>query len=102
MLSRLTHVIVRYRWLVIGLWIVLTAFGAFAAGKVSSRWYQSTSIPGQPAYEASQRSLHALDIGDRSPSVVVFHTQGDATNTTAIRHAMARVSASMPAAFTSS
>jgi len=31
MLTRLAHVIVRHRWLVIGLWIVLTALGAFAA-----------------------------------------------------------------------
>ena len=102
MLTRLAHLIVRHRWTVIGMWIVLTAFGAVAAGQVSSRWYQSTSIPGQPAYEASQRSLHAFDIGDRSPSVVVFHTHGDATKTTAIKDAMARVAASMPGAFTSS
>jgi RND superfamily putative drug exporter len=102
MLTRLAHLIVRHRWLVIGLWIVLTALGAFAAGQVSSRWYQSTSIPGQPAYEASQRSLHALDVGDRSPSVVVFHTGGDATKSTAIKAAMARVAASLPGAFTSS
>src|SRR6478672_10175290 len=102
MLSRLAHLIVRHRWLVIGLWIVLTAFGAFAAGQVSSRWYQSTSIPGQPAYEASQRSLHVLDVGDRSPSVVVFHTRGDVTKSAAIEKAMDRVAASMPGAFTSS
>ena len=102
MLTRLAHVIVRHRWLVIGLWIVLTAFGAFAAGQVSSRWYQSTAIPGQPAYEASQRSLHTLDVGDRSPSVVVFHTHGDAIKSAAIKESMARVAASMPGAFTSS
>jgi len=102
MLTRLAHVIVRHRWLVIGLWIVLTALGAFAAGQVSSRWYQSTSIPGQPAYEASQRSLHALNVGDRAPSVVVFHTHGDATKSAAIEDAMKRVAASMPGTFTSS
>ena len=60
MLTRLAHLIVRHRWTVIGMWIVLTAFGAVAAGQVSSRWYQSTSIPGQPAYEASQRSLRRI------------------------------------------
>ena len=27
MLARLTHVITRHRWLVIGIWIVLTLFG---------------------------------------------------------------------------
>ena len=27
-------------------WLVLTVFGGFAAGQVSTRWYQSFSIPG--------------------------------------------------------
>src|SRR4051794_34904391 len=102
MLSRLAHVIVRHRWLVIGLWIFLTVFGAFAAGQVSSRWYQSTSVPGEPAYEASQRGLHALNVGDRSPSVVVFKTHGDATKSVAIEEAMDRVATALPGAFTSS
>ena len=57
MLARLTHVIVRRRRLVIGVWVVLTLFGAFAAGQVSKRWYQSFSIPGKSAYEANQRTL---------------------------------------------
>ena len=47
-LARLAHRIRRYRWLVIGVWIALTLFGGFAAGQLSSRWYQSTSVPGQP------------------------------------------------------
>jgi hypothetical protein len=37
-LGRLAHVIRRYRWVVIGAWIVLTLFGGFAAGQLSSRW----------------------------------------------------------------
>jgi uncharacterized membrane protein YdfJ with MMPL/SSD domain len=41
MLARLAHVITRHRWLVIGIWAVLTIFGAYAAGEVSKRWYQS-------------------------------------------------------------
>ncbi|MDQ1541535.1 MAG: hypothetical protein QOH29_2261, partial [Actinomycetota bacterium] len=45
MLTRLAHVIVRFRWPVIGLWLLLTLFGGFAAGQVSSRWFQSTSVP---------------------------------------------------------
>src|SRR3954452_11961955 len=77
-LTKLAHQIVRHRWLVIGVWVALTVFGGFAAQQVSSRWFQSTSVPGQPAYEASQRSLHALGVGDRSPTVVVFHTDADA------------------------
>ena len=45
MLTRLAHVIVRFRWPVIGLWLLLTLFGGFAAGQVSSRWFQSTVSP---------------------------------------------------------
>jgi putative drug exporter of the RND superfamily len=102
MLTRLAHLIVRRRWLVIGAWVVLTLFGVFAASQVSSRWFQSTSVPGQPAYEASQRSLHALGVGDRTPIVVVFHTGGDATKNPAIEQAMRRAAAAVPGAFTSS
>jgi hypothetical protein len=70
-------------------WVVLTLFGGVAAGKLSSRWYQSVSIPGKPAYEASQRTLRALGVGARPPSVVVFHTSGDATKSEAIEQANA-------------
>ena len=48
MLTRLAHLTVRHRWAVIGAWLVLTVFGGFAAGQVSTRWYQSLSIPASP------------------------------------------------------
>jgi RND superfamily putative drug exporter len=102
MLARLAHVITRHRWLVIGVWAVLTIFGAFAAGQVSKRWYQSFSIPGKSAYEANQRTLAAFGTGVRPPNVVVFHTSGDATKSAAIKLAMQRAAATMPGARTSS
>src|SRR5262249_11542170 len=83
-------------------WIVLTVFGAYAAGQVSKRWYQSFSIPGKSAYEASQRTLKEFGTGVRPPNVVVFHTTGDATKSDAIKAAMARRAATMPGARTSS
>jgi RND superfamily putative drug exporter len=102
MLTRLAHLTIRYRWPMIAGWIALTLFGAFAAGRVSTRWSQSVSIPGKPAYEASQRTLKALGAGARAPSVVVFHMSGDATRSTAIERAMQRAAATMPGARTSS
>ena len=101
-LTRLAHLIVRRRWLVIGIWVFLTLFGVFATGKVADRWFTATAIPGQPAYEASQRSLHALGIGDRTPIVVVFHTDGDVTRSAAVEQAMQRAAETVPGAFTSS
>src|SRR5205807_4826801 len=101
-LGRLATFITRHRWPVIAVWIVLTLVGGVAAGKLSSRWYQSFSIPGKPAYEASQRTLKAFGVGVRPPSVVVFHTAGDVTQSAAIQQAMRRAAATMPGALTSS
>ncbi len=102
MLARLAHFVTRHRWPVIGAWLVLTLFGGFAAGQVSKRWYQSFSIPGKSAYEASQRTLKAFGVGVRPPAVVVYHTQGDATQNDAIKASMARAAAASPGALTSS
>ena len=96
MLARLAHVIAKRRWPVIIAWIVLTLFGGVAAGKLSKRWYQSFSIPGKPAYEASQRTLKTFGVGVQPPEVVVFTTAGDATKNTAIEAAMARAAHAVP------
>src|SRR5215471_20089365 len=86
-LGRLAIFISRHRWPVIAVWIVLTVIGGVAAGKLSSRWYQSFSIPGKSAYEASQRTFDAFGVGVRPPNVVVFTTRGDATRSQAIQAA---------------
>jgi len=101
-LARLAHVIARHRWPVIGAWLVLTIFGAYSAGQVSKRWFQSFSIPGYKHYEANQRTLKAFGAGLRPPNVVVFQTSGDATKTSAIPAAMARAAKATPGALTSS
>ena len=49
MLERLAHFVVRHRRAVIGVWIVLTIFGAYAASAVSNRWLTQFSIPGYSA-----------------------------------------------------
>jgi RND superfamily putative drug exporter len=102
MLARLAHVIARNRWKVIGVWIVLTLFGGFAAGQVSKRWYQSFSIPGKSAYEANQRTLKKFGTGVRPPDVVVFHTADDATTSGPIEAAMKRAATVLLGARTSS
>src|SRR5215213_6309811 len=102
MLARLAHLIARHRRAVIGTWVLLTLFGGFAAGQVSTRWYQSLATPGKPAYDASQRTLKTLGAGARAPSVVAFHTSGDATRSKSIEQAMRRAAAAMPGARTSS
>ena len=102
-LSRLGHFTTRYRWPVIIVWVVLTLVGGVAAGKLSTRWYQSTAIPGKPAYETGLRVLKAFGAGVRTPNVVVYtSSQGDVTKSAAVRAAMARVERANPGALTSS
>jgi putative drug exporter of the RND superfamily len=101
-LESLAHLVMRRRWIVIGVWIVLTFFGAFAAGQVSKRWYQSFSIPGKSAYETSQRTLKVFGVGVRPPTVVVFHSDGDVTKDQAVRAAMDRAAKANPGSLASS
>ncbi|HEV8249436.1 MAG TPA: MMPL family transporter [Gaiellaceae bacterium] len=102
MLARLAHVIAHRRWYVIAAWTVLTLFGAFSAGQVADRWFQSFSIPGYSAYEASQRTVDRFGTGERPPNVVVFQTSGDATKSDAVRAAVERAAKASPGARTSS
>ena len=102
-LGRLARFTTRHRWPVIAAWLVMTLVGGVAAGQLSERWYQSLAVPGEPAYEGSQRALTALGAGVRPPNVVVFHSPGaDVSASPAVRAAMARVEAASPGALTSS
>src|SRR5256714_5877503 len=89
MLARLTHVIVRRRRWVIGVWIVLTLFGGFSAGQVSKRWLTQFSIPGYSAYETSQQTLRIFGTGQQAPLIAVFHSSGDVTKQRGIASAVA-------------
>src|SRR4051812_8731337 len=88
-LARLAHTIVRRRRFVIAIWVVLTLFGAFSAGQVSKRWFESFSIPGYSAYEANQRTLKTFGTGEQAPLVAVFRSSGDVTKATGIEGAIA-------------
>src|SRR5881227_859233 len=102
-LAHLAHFTARYRWLVIAVWIALTLIGGVAAGKLHSRWYQSTAIPGKPAYETGRKVLKKFGAGVRTPNVVVYtSSRGDITKNAAVRASMDRVARANPGALTSS
>ncbi len=79
MLARLAHLVHRRRGRFIGLWVLLTAFGLFATMQVSSRWFESFSIPGYSAYETNQKTVRTFGSGEQAPLVAVFHSDGDVT-----------------------
>jgi RND superfamily putative drug exporter len=79
MLTRLAHLVHRRRGRFVALWVLLTAFGLFATMRVSSRWFESFSIPGYSAYETNQRTLKTFGTGEQAPLVAVFQSSGDVT-----------------------
>src|SRR6185295_333263 len=79
MLVRLAHLVHRRRGRFVALWAVLTAFGVFATMQVSSRWFESFSIPGYSAYETNQKTVRTFGTGEQAPLVAVFHSKGDVT-----------------------
>jgi putative drug exporter of the RND superfamily len=89
LLARLAHLIVRRRKIVIAAWVALTLFGAFSAGQVSKRWFESFSIPGYSSYETNQKTLKIFGTGEQAPLVAVFHSDGDITKQTGIQKAVA-------------
>src|SRR5256886_9245747 len=101
-LARLAHLIVRRRRAVIGVWVLLTVFGAYSAGQVSKRWFESFSIPGYSAYEANQRTLKTFGTGEQAPLVAVFRSSGDVTKAAGIERAVDKAASVNPGSRTSS
>ena len=101
-MSALARLILRHRWPVVFAWLVLTAFGAFSAGQVSKRWFESFSIPGYSAYEANQRTVKALGTGENAPLVAVLTGKDDIVNVPGVRRAVDAATAANPGARSSS
>ncbi len=92
-MERLAHLVARRRFVVIGAWIVLTAFGAFAAGQLADRWFQEFSIPGAEGYEANQRAVEELGNGELFPFVLVLKADEDVTQVSGVEQAIERAAA---------
>src|SRR6266480_1356677 len=96
-MAHVARFVIRHRLLVVGAWIVLTVVGMFSAAKLSSRWFQSFSIPGYSAYEANQRTLKAFGSGEQVPLVVVLTKPGgDITKVAGNDKAIAAVAKAVP------
>ena len=101
-MTRLAHIVLRHKRFVVGTWLVLTVFGAFAAGRVSKRWFQSFSIPGYSAYEANQRTLRTFGSGESGSLIAIVTVPGDVTRTPGVKQAFEAAAASSPGARSSS
>jgi putative drug exporter of the RND superfamily len=101
-MASLARFILRHRWPVVFVWLALTVFGAFSAGQVSKRWFESFSIPGYSAYEANQRTVKALGSGENAPLVAVLTGKDDIINVPGVREAVQAAVNANPGARTSS
>jgi RND superfamily putative drug exporter len=96
-MERLARLVYRRRKTVIGVWLVLTVFGAYSAARVSDRWLEQFSIPGYSAYEANQRTLHAFGSGEQFALVGVITAPGrDVTQVPGVAKAFAAAAAKNP------
>ena len=99
----LAHYVVNHRRLVIGAWIVLSAFGAFSAGQVADRWLEDFSNPGAPGFEANQRAVAKLGNGELYPFVLALKSEeGDVTKVAGVEDAIERAAAANPGSRVSS
>jgi RND superfamily putative drug exporter len=88
-MAGIARLVIRHRLLVVGAWILLTFVGMFSAAKLSSRWFESFSIPGYSAYEANQRTLKIFGSGEQPPLVVVLNSPDkDVTQVPGVRRAI--------------
>ena len=101
-MERLAYYVVHHRRLVIGVWILLTAFGVFSAGQVADRWLEDFSIPGASGYEADQRAAAKLGSGELFPYVIALRADEDVTKVPGVEEAIAKTAAANPGSRVSS
>ena len=101
-MERLAHLVIARRRYVIAAWIALTIVGVFSAQQLSSRWFQSFSIPGYSAYESGQRIQHTFGNGSLNPVVLVAKSDSGPATTPGVRKAFAAAAAKRPGSRVSS
>ncbi len=101
-MERLTHYVVHHRRIVIGVWILLSAVGAFSAIQVADRWLEDFSNPGAPGYEANQRAVAKLGNGELYPQVIVLRADSDVTRVPGVEEAIEKTAAANPGSRVSS
>ncbi|GAB6903666.1 MMPL family transporter [Kineosporia succinea] len=75
-MTTLSRLVIARRWWVVGLWVALTAFGAFAAPKATERLTFDFGLPGQPAYETNVDILEAFGSGGNGAPVLLVVGDG--------------------------
>lgn len=78
-MDRFAEVVLRRRWAVAVLWLVLLVGGLAAAGGLGGRLSFDFSLPGQPGYEAEQRLVATYGVSSADTLVPVVTVPGGQT-----------------------
>jgi putative drug exporter of the RND superfamily len=89
-MERLTRLMIRYRWAVVAVWLVVLLGGGYASTKLSGLLANSFTVPGTDSERV--RDVLSKDFGDRSDGsfTVVFRTPGS-VDAAQVRGLQARV-----------
>ncbi len=102
-LTSLARTVVAHRWWVIAVWLVLTAFGAFAAPRATDALTYDFSLPGQPGYETNLTISEEFGSGgDRAPVLLVVGDGSAAVDPAAARPVTDAVARALPGSRTAS
>ena len=97
-MERWTRSILRYRWLVVAIWLVVLLAGGYTNGKLSSLLSNTFTMPGTDSERA--RGILEKHYGDRSDGAftIVFHipNAGDTPMKLYLQRAMARAAKQVP------
>jgi len=89
-LRKLAMFVLAHRRAVIGVWLVLTVFGGFAAPMATKRMLTTFSIPGSSSYQANLQIVKTFGNGDQPPLVLVLRDRsGDVTSAPGVQRAIA-------------
>ena len=77
-MAALTQLMIRARWLVIAVWVLLAAFGAYAAPRAVEALTYDFSLPGQRGYETNRAIVEQYGSGgDVAPLLLVVDARRD-------------------------
>ncbi|RPK35348.1 MMPL family protein [Streptomyces sp. ADI92-24] len=76
--ARTDWLVIRHRFLVLGVWLLLAAVGGYAAPKATAALSFEFGLPDQPGYEANEQLVEHFGSGGSNAPVLLVVGDGDA------------------------
>jgi RND superfamily putative drug exporter len=73
MLGKFTHLVIRFRLLVIAIWVAVAVFGVFAAGGVGAKLSTSLAVPGSDSTKAEEITVKHFGENSEGTFTVVYY-----------------------------